>query len=327
MPLDPIALLESLIALPGPPGQEGAVRNFLAQQLAEMGVAHRTDAKGNLLVGSENPKTVVTAHLDEIALIITGFSGVGTACVTPLGGVKPYKWGEGPVEILSTNDTSIAGVLSFGSIHTESPMGAIGRDRAGQSVVWDDARVRFFQGTAQAGDRVVLGPDRRKLVRLGNNKIAAPFLDDRADLVAWLLMIEQASQRDDVLFAATVTEETGGEGALWVLGQHRPENCIALELAPIVPDAPVALTPEPVVWIKDGYATMDAATLGRVRTASPTIQSALYSRGGSDASIGQSMGLCAHGITLGFPCENSHGFEIMDERAISRLASVALALL
>ncbi|MGC4046066.1 MAG: hypothetical protein QM758_19925 [Armatimonas sp.] len=327
MPLDPLALLESLIALPGPPGQEDAVHDFLAEQLDGLGISHRTDAKGNLLVGSDNPRTVVTAHLDEIALIVTGFTSGGTACVTPLGGVKPYKWGEGPVEILSTKGARTPGVLSFGSIHTESHQGAIGRDRAGQSVGWDDAHIRFFKGTAQAGDRVVLGPDRRKLVHLGNHKIAGPFLDDRADLVAWLLLIEQAAQRDDVLFVATVTEETGGEGALWVLGQHRPETCIALELAPIVPDAPVALTSEPVVWIKDGYATMDAATLGRVREAYPGIQSALYSRGGSDASIGQSMGLCAHGITLGFPCENSHGFEIMDERAMSRLAEAALALL
>jgi endoglucanase len=326
MALDPLSLLEKLIALPAPPGQEGAVRDFLQQTLDEMGIAHRTDVKGNLLVGSDSPKVVVTAHLDEIALMVTDFTGAGEACIAPLGGVKPYKWGEGPVEILSTDGSKTPGVLSFGGIHTEASQGAVGRDRAGQSVTWDDARVRFFVDEPEVGDRVVLAAERRKLVRLGGHKIAGPFLDDRADLVAWLLMRERLSELPDTLFVATVSEETGGEGALWVLGQHRPDLCLALELAPIVPDAPVSLSPEPVVWVRDGYANLDAKTLKRVRDACPGVQSAAYSRGGSDASIGQSLGLCATGITLGFPCENSHGFEIMDERALTRLADAALTI-
>ncbi len=338
MSLDPVGLLEELLALPGPPGQEDAVRDFLKTRLDALQIPHRTDARGNLLVGSEKPSIVVTAHLDEIALIITGFTGEGEACVAPLGGVKPFKWGESVVEILSTDGTKIPGVLSFGGIHTEATGANISKDSAGHALTFDDARVRFFQGEPEIGDRVVLGPDRRKLTRLGNHKIAGPFLDDRADLVSWLLAIanfppllgargqkQEAGGR--VLFVASVSEETGGEGALWVLGQHRPEVCIALELAPIVPDAPILLSPEPVLWIKDGFATLSAAQIHRVRRARPTIQSAVLSRGGSDASIGQSMGLCAHGITLGFPCENSHGLEIMDERALKTLTDTLLSLI
>ena len=74
---DPLSLLASLVALPGPPGQEGAVRHFVSQQLTAIGCLHETDGKGNLLAGlpgfpiPRKPRIVVTAHLDEIALLVT----------------------------------------------------------------------------------------------------------------------------------------------------------------------------------------------------------------------------------------------------------------
>jgi putative aminopeptidase FrvX len=46
---DSLSLLASLVSLPGPPGQEGAVRSFVSEQLTTLGCRHETDAKGNLL--------------------------------------------------------------------------------------------------------------------------------------------------------------------------------------------------------------------------------------------------------------------------------------
>ena len=52
---------------------------------------------------------------------------------TKMGGAFPWKWGEGPVEILPLEGGEpIPGVLSFGSIHTSHPATAIERSRAGQ---------------------------------------------------------------------------------------------------------------------------------------------------------------------------------------------------
>ena len=84
-----LELLADLVALPGPAGQEGAVRDYLGMTLDEMGLAWRVDAKGNFLCGSETPKIVVTAHLDEIALMVAGMRHDGSLGVTPLGGVQP----------------------------------------------------------------------------------------------------------------------------------------------------------------------------------------------------------------------------------------------
>src|SRR5512143_4097872 len=101
---DTLELIRELVALPGPPGQEDEVREALDRHVQAIGFDGRVDAKGNLLVGLshrafEAPRIVVTAHLDEIALMVSQVLGDGTLRVVPLGGLHPWKWGEQPVEI------------------------------------------------------------------------------------------------------------------------------------------------------------------------------------------------------------------------------------
>src|SRR5437764_241674 len=93
----------------------------LAARVAGLGYQPETDAKGNLLVtlpGDESlPCIVVTAHLDEIALIVTGVDDDGKVRVAPIGGTYTWKWGEGPVEIM-TRSGLLPAILSYGGIHT-----------------------------------------------------------------------------------------------------------------------------------------------------------------------------------------------------------------
>src|SRR5579863_2958418 len=106
---DSTELIRQLIALPGPPGEENAVRDWLAERLRTLGYTPTEDIKGNLLVQSSSdatgeaaqPSILVTAHLDEIALMITKIEKDGKVRVAPMGGVYTWKWGEGPVSILA----------------------------------------------------------------------------------------------------------------------------------------------------------------------------------------------------------------------------------
>src|SRR5215212_8029692 len=103
---DSLELVRELVGLPGPPGQEDEVRDAVARHVDTLGLESRVDAKGNLLVGLspaafDKPRVVVTAHLDEIALMVSQVMPDGTLRVVPLGGLYPWKWGEGPVEVLS----------------------------------------------------------------------------------------------------------------------------------------------------------------------------------------------------------------------------------
>ncbi len=267
--MNPLNVLQELVRIPGPPGQEGMVRDALAVCLDTLGLKHETDAKGNLLCrlgAAKRPKIVVTAHMDEIAMIVRRVEADGRLAVGALGGLFPWKIGEGPVEILSTQG-AIDGVLCFGSIHTDDPASTV-RQAEASGLEWDHARVLtglspdvLVDSGVRPGTRVVIANSRRNLVRLGP-LVGGYFLDDRADLVSWLVALEMLKESEvSALFAATTAEEVGGEGAKYILQDLRPEICIALELGPYVKDAPVELTSQPTVWSTDSYSTMHADDL------------------------------------------------------------------
>lgn len=322
--------LQALVEAYGPPGQEDEIRETFQGLLGDIPAV--TDAKGNLLIGEiEKPRIVMTAHLDEIAMMVKAIEPSGRLRVAALGGLHPWKLGEGPVEILGTKER-IPGALSFGGIHTEDPRSPSVQVKRGP-LEWHHATVvtgrspyDLMEAGVRPGTRVVVAKPRRHLWNVGP-LVCGHFLDDRADLLAMLLTIERTGLPEGVLFAATASEEVGGEGALWILNRTMPEVCIALELGPSVPDAPVALTDSPTVWVNDSYAAMAARDVDLVAGLLPDAQWQHLSRGGSDASCAASRGVVARPITLGLPMESSHGFEIMHANAPERLAQITADLL
>ncbi len=337
--MDSLQLLQELVSIPGPPGQEDGVREALVRHLTKLGIVSTTDPKGNLIVRlgkAGRSKVVVTAHMDEIALFVKQINADGSLKVAPLGGIFPWKLGEGPVSILASSGP-IEAVLGVGSIHTESIFSAAKRAKS-DVLTWEMMTVTtgmtpetLKQKGVRPGTRVVVSPARRTLTRMGD-LVAGYFLDDRADLVSWLLALEKLKDSPvDVAFVATASEEVGGEGAQYFLAKEQPDICIALELGPHVPDAPVMLDARPTVWVQDGYASMPPF-LGDVmdRVSQETgigLQYQALSRGGSDASCSASKGLCAHPLTLGLAMENSHGYEIMHSKAMDTLAGLTVAVI
>lgn len=330
------ALLNELVAIPGPPGQERLVREALVRHVEQLGLEWSTDAKGNLFVQlGDQANIVVTAHMDEIAMIVRGITEDGSLAVGPLGGLMPWKLGEGPVLVLAKDP--LPGVLSFGSIHTDEPGSSV-RQAEKDGLEWSMASVvtgltadELVERGVRPGTRVVVHPSRRTVLDIGP-LIASYFLDDRADLVAWLLALESLKDQGvNALFVASAAEEVGGEGALFAMANRRPDVCIALELGPSVIDSPVELSDVPTVWVTDSYATMAAEDIDLVSEVAETLEMDLQyqalSRGGSDASCAASHGLTARPFTLGLAMENSHGFEIMHPGAMESLAELTVALI
>ena len=338
--------LRDLVALPGPPGQEDRVRDYVVARLETLGLTVQVDAKGNVLAGTPatltgQPRVVVTAHLDEIALMVKSIDGDGIIGVVSLGGAFPWKWGEGPVEILARNGVMVPGLLSLGSIHTTAPESVAQQARDGIVPGWNGVRILTGQDAEELADlgvrpgsRVVIARSRREIFALGGGLIASYFLDDRADLLALLLAVEATRgvpAFEGVLWAATASEEVGGEGALYLLGRLRPDVCVALEIGPSSPDSPFPIGSQPTVWVSDTYAATDPRDLDLIDDAARDTGLSPYfhvvTRGGSDASCAAAQGLCARPVTLAFAAENSHGFEIMHREAPQTLALLLVAYL
>ncbi len=341
--LDSTVLVRDLVALRGPSGQEAPVREWLARRLQILGYEPEVDAKGNLAVkvfgSADRPHVLVTAHLDEIAMMLTKVEEDGRIRVAPIGGAYTFKWGEGPVEILAQGGSNIVpGILSFGSIHTDSAESVIEMARH-QPYPWKHAyvftgmsREQLEAGGVRPGLRVVLAQSRRIVTELGDY-VASYFLDDRADLAVWLMALDSLRESGTeslgtVTFAATTSEEIGAEGAQYLLRTHPADICVALEIGPKTPEADFPIDSAPTIWVRDGYAAMESVDgdLLAERCAaigiSPHWQ--YLSRGGSDASCAAAKGFTARPVTFGLPVENSHGYEIMHKNAPGEMQRLLL---
>lgn len=338
-------LIRDLVAFPAPSGEEAAIAKYIAEAMTAMGYTPHLDAKGNVYTTLGDPErdlphVLITAHMDEIGLMVVNVEDDGKIRVAALGGTYTWKWGEGAVSLMTASGL-ITGILSYGCIHTNDERSVVQYART-NALPWNMAYV-FTGKTAtelaklgiRPGTRVVLAPERRVITEFGEH-IASYFLDDRADVAVLLMALEalkvsNISQQMTLIFAATASEEVGGDGAKYLLTCQPADICVALEIAPKTPESDFPVDSVPTIWARDGYAAMEAkdgylleeccAELG----ITPRFQ--YLSRGGSDASCAAAVGLTARAVTLGLPVENSHGYEIMHRDAPNELLRLLLAYL
>jgi putative aminopeptidase FrvX len=328
---DLFQMISEMVMCHSPSGVEGEIDAYLTAALKTCGVDHWQDAAGNLIakiVGrKEGAAVAITAHKDEIGAIVKSIDTDGKIRVRRLGGAFPWVYGEGVVDLLGDRET-VSGVLSFGSRHVchESPQ-KVQQDEAALTweAAWVDAKrspAQLAQAGVRPGTRMVVGKHRKKPFRLGDF-IASYALDNKASLAVLLTLVR--TLRDpavDVYLVASAQEEVGAIGAMFFTQREALDALIALEICPKSPEYPIADDQAPVLIAQDGYGMYSEALNGRLMTAAAAIgvpvQSAVLSGFGSDGSIAMKAGHVAQAACLGFPADNTHGYEIAHLQAIRR---------
>src|SRR4051794_26258086 len=135
-----VGLLQELLWAYGPCGQEEAVREVCARELRPVVDDLWTDDAGNLIGyiasnrGAHDDSAPphrhrwkppagpgagvrVTAHMDELSMLVKRTDPDGTLHLTELGTMYPGNFGLGPVAVLGDHETFTA-VLALGSEHT-----------------------------------------------------------------------------------------------------------------------------------------------------------------------------------------------------------------
>ena len=89
-------LIEKLVAVPGPSGYEGRIRDLIKAEIAPHVSSVRVDALGNLIAvkGSKKPnglRIMLSAHMDEVGLIATHVDKRGYVRFTQMGLVLPFN--------------------------------------------------------------------------------------------------------------------------------------------------------------------------------------------------------------------------------------------
>ncbi len=214
--------LKKMLAVYGPSGNESAVAEAAKQLLAGKVDAAKSDNLGNLIVekkGAKNGKTImISAHMDQIGLVVADVEAEGFLRVGPVGGHNPAALSSRHVVF----GNGVHGVLASQPVKDEKPdfrhlfvdIGA--KDRA-------DALARV-----NLGDVCVYAPD---FFEVGESRVASPAMDDRcacALLIELLLSVRKPVNTIIGVFSAQ--EEVGCRGAAVAAYGVDPDLGVALDV-------------------------------------------------------------------------------------------------
>jgi len=225
-----ITLLKDLVRLPGIPGREEAVANYLLRYPLDA-AKREIDHSGNVYLemkGPAKPPLVLSAHMDEIGCRVKRIEDDGQLSVIGFEGIDVRTLAGQVVQVWTETEVFDAFVYL--------------RQRTGPSRDYMDLmaeNVRLDLGLTNRDDVMALAikPNdpvtfNQEFYSLQNNMVCAKAFDNRCSLAVILRALEKTSakraQRPVVL--GTVQEEIGGFGARAFSFPEKPGAVLVLDI-------------------------------------------------------------------------------------------------
>tara|TARA_B100000700_G_C15028858_1_gene849561 strand:- start:803 stop:1891 length:1089 start_codon:yes stop_codon:yes gene_type:complete len=217
---DLIPLLEELSNVGGPSGFEDPVRKIVERELADLVDFQTTDGLGSsisvLSAPQSDTKVLLSAHMDELGLMIKRITPEGYLKFHPLGGwlaqaVIGQRW------MVRTRSGDIPAITGIKTVHV--------MDQNERSQVFKMEQMFLDIGAESADDAINrLGvrpgdpvyPDTKFVKFAGGNRLIGKAWDDRVGVAIMIEVLKQLKDRRlgvSVIGAATVQEEVGLRGA------------------------------------------------------------------------------------------------------------------
>jgi len=231
MPFDP-AFFQELCLAPGPTGFEAPVQRVVRKRLGDAWLVH-ADPLGNLWAEAgveDGPQVVVTAHADQIGLIVTFVDEQGFVSFAPIGGVDQQLL-PGRDLVIHSAAGPVAGVVG------RRPTHLIPKDERGKA---PDMHEQFIDigapGRDEAlrriavGDPITFAPC---FLELADDTYATLAGDDRAGVyVAFraLELYKAAPGSASLVAVSTVHEETTFMGAKTQTKRLSPEAILVIDV-------------------------------------------------------------------------------------------------
>ncbi len=219
--------LEELCLLNGTSGRENAVREYIISKI-DGKCDYCVDAMGNVLAFKKGTKAaknkvMLSAHMDEVALIITYICDNGLLRFTNVGGIDSKVLSGRAV---SVGEKKITGIIGNKAAHLCKDGEATTVQKIDRMYIDIGARsADEAKKYVSVGDCAYFMSD---YMPFGENKIKAKAIDDRFGCSIMLKMIDDGVEYDTHL-AFLVQEEVGCRGAGPAVFSVRPDYAIVLE--------------------------------------------------------------------------------------------------
>ncbi|MCX6985548.1 MAG: M20/M25/M40 family metallo-hydrolase [Lentisphaerae bacterium] len=340
-----LQMLSSLLKTHSPSGDEEEINHILIPLFEQTCDKTWKDEAGNIIgvvrgKGGHQPVRVL-AHKDEIGAIVKRIDPDGRLVLTALGASAPWRYGEGPMDVLAVNQV-LTGILSVGANHISEESKTVYQALFSKPLTWDMVRLdlkiqkeQLLKLGVRVGTRVVVSRSRKQLTQIGDF-VAGWALDDKGAIAILLQVMQALKSQDgnlpqDVYFVASGGEEIGISGGAFAARTLPGDVLIALEVAPVAEEYDIKNSAQPVLIYKDRQSIYHKQTTDTLSHLAEELgfgfQAAVVSAFSSDASYANSYGYTGKAVCLCFPTENTHGYEITNLEAMENTAKLLTAYL
>lgn len=222
-----ISLLKDLCSINGISGDESQVRDFICTKI-DGKCEYNIDALGNIIAFKKGRKTpdkkiMISAHMDEVGMIVTSIKNDGTLTLSSVGAVDPKVVIGRQVTI---GKSKITGVIGSKAVHNLSDdekktnpdfeklfvdIGSLNKEEASAIIA--------------LGDSVYFESD---FIEFGEGYLKGKAIDDRFGCAVMIEMINGELEYD-CWFTFVVQEEVGLRGSKTAAYKVNPDFAIVIE--------------------------------------------------------------------------------------------------
>lgn len=301
-----LELIQTLNAAHGPSGDEGGIREKLAELARPLADEISTDTMGNLIVRKlgSGPRVMLCAHMDSIGFIVTHVEENGFLRVGRLGGISPKEAAYTPVRfaggargVIVPEEKADFGKLKLDECYVD--IGAKDRETALKAVAVGDTMIYDSPCFTNRG------------------KVVSPYLDNRISCAILLKVLEEMELcPNDLYVVFTVQEEVGLRGAKPAAWAVDPDYAVVVDVTD-VDDTPgsekcgtVRLGKGPAIKIMDSSVICHPDMIQKLESQAKALdmptQRDIMRAGGTDAGVMHTtrIGVRTGGVSV--PCRYIH---------------------
>ena len=234
---DLLGLIRTLSAVAAPAGYEDRLTALVENRLGELGLTPRVDRLGQVAVTFGPPDagrcTMLSAHLDELGLVVRRIDADGMVRVHRLGGM-PERVLPGLRVVVHGHDGDVPAVVGLKSHHLTPPEDKYIARPATE--LYLDVGARNATDAADLGIRV--GDPvtyRADWAELAGGRFSGKSLDDRVGVAALLRYAERlvaAPPSHRVVLAFSTQEEFHVRGTLALVAAYQPDVMVNIDITP-----------------------------------------------------------------------------------------------
>ncbi len=231
-----VKFLKQLLETPSATGTEIAVAELVRERLAGTADEIQTDVMESVharLSGTGvAPSLMLSAHMDEIGLMVTYISDEGFLSVSSVGGVDAAILPGMRVDVHASNSMEpLRGVVGRKPIHLIEPDERKSVTPIDKLVIDLGMPAKRVKKLVMVGDVITFGVG---FERFGKNMAVSRAFDDKAGV--WIAtrvletLAEEGRAPGDFIVAATVQEEIGTRGAITSTYGVNPDVAVAFDV-------------------------------------------------------------------------------------------------